>query len=74
MATKYQLISQLAEHTLKKVSSGGSEWLAYLKSAAHLYRYPFHEQILIYAQRPDATACATFDMWNTNFKMRIKNF
>ena len=73
MTTKYQLISQLAEHTLKKVSSGRSEWMTYLKSAARLYRYPFHEQILIYAQRPDATACTTFEMWNETFKTRIKS-
>ena len=40
------------------------EWTAFLTTAARLYKYPFHEQMMIYAQRPDATACAEYDLWN----------
>ena len=47
-------------------SSLGSwqEWAGFLTTAARLYKYPFHEQLMIYAQRPDATACAEYDLWN----------
>ena len=38
--------------------------MGYLDTASRLYRYPFHEQLLIYAQRPDATACASLELWN----------
>ena len=40
------------------------EWTAFLTTAARLYKYPFHEQMMIYAQRPDAIACAEYDLWN----------
>lgn len=42
----------------------GEEWAKYLTTAARLYRYPFEDQMLIYAQRPEATACALMETWN----------
>ena len=64
MVTKYQMISYLAEDIAKEIAKNGQEWTRYLTTAARLYKYPFNEQILIFAQRPDATACASLELWN----------
>ena len=64
MAEKYNLISALAEQTAVKVTRNETEWLKYLDTSSNLYKYQFNEQILIYAQRPDAKACATIELWN----------
>ncbi len=62
--TKYQMISALAEDTANEVTRNEQEWTRYLTTAARLYKYPFNEQLLIFAQRPDATACASLELWN----------
>ena len=62
--TKYQTISALAEYTARNVAQSEDNWKHYLTTAARLYKYPFNEQMLIYAQRPDATACASLETWN----------
>ena len=64
MASKYQLISALSERAAEDVTRSPVHWMGYLDTASRLYRYPFHEQLLIYAQRPDATACASLELWN----------
>ena len=61
---KYKLISALAEETAKEVVRNEESWRRYLNTASRLYKYPFKEQLLIYAQRPDATACASIEVWN----------
>ena len=61
---KYDLISALAKETAAEVVKNREEWMKYLTTAARLYKYPFREQLLIYAQRPDATACASIELWN----------
>ena len=61
---KYKLISALAEETTKEVVRNEESWRRYLNTASKLYKYPFKEQLLIYAQRPDATACASIEIWN----------
>ena len=58
------MYSELADRTAHQITNSFSEWTAFLKTAARLYKYPFHEQLLIYAQRPTATACAEYDVWN----------
>ena len=63
---KYKLISALAEETAKEVVRNEESWRRYLNTASGLYKYPFKEQLLIYAQRPDATACASIEIWNEN--------
>lgn len=63
MAELYD-IRTLAENTAGKVSSSPLDWMAYLNTAAKLYRYSFFESLLIHAQRPDATACASMELWN----------
>lgn len=61
---KYDFISALAQETAKEVVRNRDEWMKYLTTAARLYKYPFREQLLIYAQRPDATACASIEIRN----------
>ena len=70
MATKLQRITQLSYDSTKELSSQ-SKWADFLSSAAWHYKYPFEDQVLIYAQRPDATACADFDTWSTKLNRRI---
>ena len=55
----------MAEETAKEVVKNGESWKQYLDTAARIYKYPFQEQLLTYAQRPDATACASIDIWNS---------
>ena len=64
VSKKYHEISMLAGETAGRVSKNGKEWTKYLTTAARLYKYPFEDQMLIYAQRPDAKACATMEIWN----------
>lgn len=68
MATKLQNISELARQTTERLTQSVDNWKRFLDSAAWLYKYPFHEQVLIHAQRPDATACALIELWNSKFR------
>lgn len=61
---KYDMISNLAEATAKDVVRNEESWRKYLNTASGIYKYPFKDQLLIYAQRPDATACASIEIWN----------
>lgn len=65
MATKLQKVSALSRDTMNRLTHSTDEWLRFLDSAAWLYKYPWHEQVMIYAQRPDATACAPIELWNS---------
>lgn len=64
MATKLQLITELSERTAHSVTRNTVNWTSFLKTAAWNYKYSFQDQLLIYAQRPDATACAPIELWN----------
>ncbi len=64
MATKLQLITAISESTTRAAVKNPANWTAFLKTAVHNYKYPFQDQLLIYAQRPDATACAEIELWN----------
>ena len=68
MATKLQMMSELAAQTTERLTQSKENWTGFLDSAAWLYKYPFHEQVLIHAQRPDATACAPIELWNGTFR------
>ncbi|WP_448781724.1 DNA methylase [Blautia sp.] len=57
-------IRGLAEYHAAHISSSPRDWMNYLDTAARLYRYPFMDQLLIHAQRPKATACASLELWN----------
>ena len=65
MATKLHIMSELAAQTTQQLTQSVDNWKSFLNSAAWLYKYPFHEQVLIHAQRPDATACAPMQLWNS---------
>ncbi len=64
MPSKAEFYRQMAEQVSTRLVGSWKEWTAFLTTAARLYKYPFHEQMMIYAQRPDATACAEYDLWN----------
>lgn len=57
-------IRALAEYTAKDVSGSPQDWMGYLDTASRLYRYSFSDNLLIHAQRPDAAACASLELWN----------
>ena len=64
MPTKAQAFAQLAEDTATRLTSSLVNWTGFLATVGRLYKYPYHEQLMIYAQRPDATACADYELWN----------
>jgi len=71
MASKLQIITQLYNHQFGQITQSPAEWTAFLQAAAHNYKLPFDEQLLVYAQRPHATAVLGFDRWNEQFGRRI---
>ena len=64
MANNVQAYAKLANDTAAQITGSYQEWTAFLTTAARLYKYPYSEQLMIYAQRPEATACAEYDLWN----------
>ena len=68
MAAKYQLITELYRRTGRDVTRNPQAWQGFLSSACRNYKCRFDEQLLIYAQRPDATAVAEIGTWNRLFK------
>ena len=72
MQTKLQVYVALAEDTARKITSDYLDWASYLTMASRLYKYPYHDQLLIYAQRPDATACAGYELWNNTMHRYIR--
>ena len=70
--TKYTSYAELADTTLRRITENTDNWTAFLSSCANLYKYPFTYQLMIYAQRPDATACADFDTWNKRMGRYVK--
>ncbi len=64
MASVLQQYRQLADHMATQITASFQSWTDFLTTAARLYKYPYHEQLMIYAQRPDATACADYELWN----------
>lgn len=68
MATKQQRMSELMEQTINRITGYPHVWTDFLQTAARLYKYPFEEQILIYAQRPNAIACASIEFWNKHMR------
>ena len=64
MPSKLSFYTQMADHTAKQVTGSFGEWTAFLETMGRLYKYPFHEQLMIFAQKPNATACADYDLWN----------
>lgn len=67
MPTKFQFITELYDQTVRSVTSSYKSWTGFLRAACYNYKCPFDEQILIYAQRPDATAVLEMERWNRQF-------
>ena len=64
MPSKYRIILEMASHTARDITSNADRYTDFLITAANNYKYSFKEQLLIHAQKPDATACAEIDTWN----------
>ena len=64
MASVLQQYHQLADRMAAQITGSYQSWTDFLTTAARLYKYPYHEQLMIYAQRPEATACADYELWN----------
>lgn len=64
MASKLRLITDLYGETLTQISKNPDDWMSFLECAAMNYKYPFNDKVLIYAQRPEAVACAKIEAWN----------
>lgn len=67
MPTKFQLITELYDQTVQSVTGSYQSWTGFLRAACYNYKSPFDEQLLIYAQRPDATAVLEMERWNKRF-------
>ena len=67
MASKFQFITELYSRTLTRLTGDYESWTGFLRSACYNYKCPFDEQVLIYAQRPDATAVLELEKWNKQF-------
>ena len=67
MPTKFQLITELYDQTVQSVTGSYQSWTGFLRAACYNYKCPFDDQILIYAQRPDATAVLEMERWNRRF-------
>ena len=72
MANKMQFYAQMAEDAARQIAGSREQWTAFLRPAARLYKYPYHEQLMIFAQRPDATACAEYDLWNDTMRRYVR--
>ena len=72
MATKLENYVQMAGQTAAGITENRENWTAFLRTASKLYRYQFTDQLLIHAQRPQATACAEFDLWNKRMRRYIR--
>ena len=64
MPSKFQTTVAMAEYTAKDISSRPEVFAEFLTTAAHNYKYGFRDQMLIFAQKPNATACAEIEVWN----------
>ena len=72
MPTKAQVYAQLADETALKVTGSYLDWAAFLTTMSRLYKYSYQDQLLIHAQRPDATACAEYDLWNNTMHRYVR--
>ena len=72
MATKLESYVQMAGVTAADVTKSIENWTGFLATAAHLYRYSFPDQLLIHAQRPQAEACASFEIWNKRMRRYVR--
>ena len=72
MWSKADFYSAVAKEPLEGLTASWQEWAKFLTTASRLYKYPFMDQMMIYAQRPDATACAEYDLWNDKMNRYVR--
>ena len=72
MSEKILYYAQLAEDTARRLTGSWERWAGFLATAGRLYKYPYPDQLMIYAQRPDATACASYDVWNDRMNRYVR--
>ena len=72
MPSKTEEYLALAQRTANGLTRYWESWTDYLTTASRLYKYPFADQLMIYAQRPDATACADYDVWNSRMNRYVR--
>ena len=72
MTPKTAYYAAMAEDAARQVTGSRERWTSFLTTAGRLYKYPYHEQLMIHAQRPDATACAEYDLWNEKMNRYVK--
>ena len=72
MPSKTEEYLALAQRTANGLTRYWESWTDYLTTASRLYKYPFADQLMIYAQRPDATACAEFDIWRNRMNRYVR--
>ena len=72
MPSKVQAFAQMAENAARQLTGSRERWTAFLTTAAWLYKYPYDEQLMIFAQRPEATACAEYDFWNQRMHRYVR--
>ncbi len=63
---------ELARQTVREISADGETWRSFLQTASTLYKYSFYDQMMIYAQRPDTTACASFELWTNTMQRYVR--
>ena len=72
MADKLQPYLELAARTAEEITGSQRKWMSFLRTVSRLYKYPYQEQLMIYAQRPEATACAGYELWNRQMGRYVK--
>ena len=72
MSQKTLYYAQLAEDTARRLTGNWERWAGFLATAGRLYKYPYPDQLMIYAQRPDAIACASYDVWNDRMNRYVR--
>jgi len=72
MAAKLQMYSEIADYQTRNVTSSTAQWKNFLTTASRLYKYSFNHQLMIFAQRPDAVACAELETWNKPMHRYVK--
>ena len=72
MASKLQIITEMFNREILKVAGSYEDWTSFLRCASNNFKYDFADQVLIYAQRPDATACAEIEVWNKRMNRWVK--
>ena len=72
LKTKYEYVHELLLEQAENITKSPYNWMAFLKTSAYMFKFPFEDQLLIHAQRPNATACASYEIWNEKLNRWIR--